>query len=54
MLLKCASQEIILLDSFKINPLQRRVTYLYPLKTSENLFLMFSGGIDKQHCAVMD
>ena len=37
-----------------INPLQPSVASLYPLKTSENLgFLMFSGGIDKQHWAVM-
>ena len=38
-----------------VNPLQPGAVYLYPLKTSENLkgFLMFSGGIDKQHQAVM-
>ena len=37
-----------------INPLQPGVAFLYPLKISENLgkpkgFLMFSGGIEKQH-----
>ena len=44
-----------------INPLQRGVAFLYPLKTSENLenirkpkgFLMLSGGIEKQHRVVM-
>ena len=38
-----------------INPLQPGVAFLYPLKTSENLkgFLMFSGGIEKQHRAVI-
>ena len=38
------------------NPLQPCVTFLYPLKTSENksfLILMFSGGIEKQRRAVM-
>ena len=35
-----------------ITPLLPVVNYLYPLKTSENL-LMFPGGIDKQHRAVM-
>ena len=29
-----------------INPFQSRVTFLYPLKTSENLCLTFSGGIE--------
>ena len=37
--------------SLSINPLQPGVAYLYPPKTSENL--MFSGGIDNQHQAVM-
>ena len=37
--------------SWLFNLLQSSVAYLYPLKTSENL--MFSGGIDKQHKAVM-
>ena len=38
-----------------VNPLQPGAVYLYPLKTSEDLkgFLMFSGGIDKQHQTVM-
>ena len=40
-----------------LNPLQPNVAFPYPLKTSENLkplgFLMFSGGIEKQHWAVM-
>ena len=37
------------------NPLQPSVAFLYPLKTSEKPldFLMFSGGIEKQHRAVM-
>ena len=38
------------------NPLQPNVAYLYHLKTSANLpkgFLLFSGGIDKKHRAVM-
>ena len=42
--------------SYFIDPLQPGVAFLYPLKT-ENLkgFLMFfSGGIEKQHWAVMD
>ena len=36
-------------------PLQPGVAFLYPLKTSENLlgFLLFSGGIEKQHRVVM-
>ena len=34
-----------------INPLQPGVASLYPLKTSG--FLMFSGGREKQHRAVM-
>ena len=38
----------------EINPLKPGVAFLYPLKTSANLFLMFSGGIGKQHRAVMD
>ena len=34
----------------RLNPLHSRVAFLYLLKTSENLgFLMFSGGIEKQH-----
>ena len=34
----------------KVNPLKSGVAYLYPLKTSKPKgFLMFSGGIDKQH-----
>ena len=40
----------------QLNPLQPGVTFLYPLKTSENLqvgFLMFSAGIEKQHWAVI-
>ena len=39
-----------------LHPLQPDVSYFYPLKILENLFLdfqMFSGGIDKQHRAVM-
>ena len=35
------------------NPLHAGVAYLYPLETSENRFLIFSGGIDKQHQSVM-
>ena len=40
--------------NFDINPLQPGVTFLFPLKTSETPlgFLMFSGGIEKQHLAV--
>ena len=34
-----------------INPLKSGVAFPYSLKTS---FLMFSGGIEKQHRAVMD
>ena len=39
----------------KISPLQSSVAYLYPLKTSEKPkgFLMFSGGIYKQHLPLM-
>ena len=36
---------------YSINPLQPSFPFLYPLKTSENL--MFSGGIEKQHRAVI-
>ena len=41
--------------AIRFNPLQSRVAYLYPLKTSENLegFRMFSGGKDKQNWFVM-
>ena len=37
------------------NPLHFSVAFLYPLKTSENLkvFLIFSGGIENQHRAVL-
>ena len=37
------------------NPLQPGVAFLYPLKTSRKPidFLMFSGGKEKQHRAVM-
>ena len=46
---------------FSINPLQPGFAFLHSLKTSENLkvfrkpksFLIFSGGIEKQHQAVM-
>ena len=39
---------------FILNPLQPSVAYVYSLKISELLgFLMLSGGIDKQHWAVM-
>ena len=42
------------LETMCVQLLQPGAAYLYPLKTSENLgFLMFSGGIDKQHRAVM-
>ena len=34
---------------YLFNPLQPSVAFLYPLKTSENGFLMFSGAIEKQH-----
>ena len=34
-----------------VNPLQPGVAFLYPQKTSENL--MFSGGMEKQHWAIM-
>ena len=37
-----------------LDPLQPGFAYLYPMETSENLkVLMFSGGINKQHRAVM-
>ena len=37
-----------------LNPLQPGVAFLYLLKILENLsFLMFSGGIEKQHLAIM-
>ena len=37
-----------------IDPLQPGVAFLYSLKTSENLELfLFSGGVDKQHGAVV-
>ena len=36
-----------------INPLQPGITFLYLLKTPEDLFLIFSGGIEKQHRAVI-
>ena len=41
--------------TFNINPVQSGVTYLYPLKNQKKLsfFFMFSGGIDKQHRALM-
>ena len=37
------------------NPLQHGVAFLYPLKTSEKPkgFMILSGGIEKQHQAVM-
>ena len=40
---------------FSHNPLHPGVAFLYPLKTSKRSlgFLMFSGGIDKQHKPVM-
>ena len=46
---------LVLTFASNINPLQASVAFLYPLKTPEKLkgFLMFSGGIEKQHLAVM-
>ena len=43
------------IETLYFNPLQPSVAFLYPLKTPENLnegFLMFSGGVEKQHRAV--
>ena len=36
-----------------INPLQPGFAFLYPWKTKPLGFLVFSGGIEKQHWAVM-
>ena len=42
-------------EFLSVSPLQPSVAYLYSLRTRENVngFLAFSGGIDKQHRAVM-